>query len=37
MFDLPTMEGVAKVVLDEQTIEEEAKPLLVYRASKASA
>ncbi len=37
MFELPTMEGVAKVVLDEHTIEEEAKPLLVYREHKASA
>ncbi len=37
MFDLPTLEGVAKVVLDEHTIEEEAKPLLVYREHKASA
>ena len=31
MFDLPTLDGVAKVVLDEHTIEDEAKPLLVYR------
>jgi len=37
MFDLPTLDGVAKVVLDEHTIEEEAKPLLVYREQKASA
>ena len=37
MFDLPTMDGVDKVVLDEHTIEEEAKPLLVYREHKASA
>jgi ATP-dependent Clp protease ATP-binding subunit ClpX len=37
MFDLPTLDGVAKVVLDEHTIEEEAKPLLVYREHKASA
>ena len=37
MFELPTLEGVAKVVLDEHTIEEEAKPLLVYREHKASA
>ena len=37
MFELPTMQGVAKVVLDEHTIEEEAKPLLVYREHKASA
>ena len=31
MFELPTLDGVAKVVVDEHTIEEEAKPLLVYR------
>jgi ATP-dependent Clp protease ATP-binding subunit ClpX len=38
MFDLPTLDGVAKVVLDEHTIEEEGKPLLVYREqAKASA
>ena len=37
MFELPTLEGVVKVVLDEHTIEEEAKPLLVYREQKASA
>ncbi len=38
MFDLPTLDGVAKVVLDEHTIEEDAKPLLVYREqAKASA
>jgi len=37
MFDLPSLEGVAKVVLDEHTIEDDAKPLLVYREQKASA
>jgi len=38
MFELPTLDGVAKVVLDEHTIEENAKPLLVYREqAKASA
>jgi ATP-dependent Clp protease ATP-binding subunit ClpX len=37
MFDLPTLDGVAKVVLDEHTIEDDAKPLLVYREHKASA
>jgi ATP-dependent Clp protease ATP-binding subunit ClpX len=37
MFELPTLDGVVKVVLDEHTIEEEAKPLLVYREQKASA
>jgi ATP-dependent Clp protease ATP-binding subunit ClpX len=38
MFELPNMEGVEKVVLDESTIEENAKPLLVYREqAKASA
>ena len=37
MFDLPTMAGVAKVVIDEHIVEEGAKPLLVYREQKASA
>ncbi len=37
MFDLPALDGVAKVVLDEHTIEDDAKPLLVYREQKASA
>ena len=38
MFDLPRLDGVAKVVLDEHNIEEDAKPLLVYREqAKASA
>ncbi len=38
MFELPALEGVVKVVLDEHTIEENAKPLLVYREqAKASA
>jgi len=38
MFELPTMEGVQKVVLDDSTVEEQAKPLLVYRdKAKASA
>jgi ATP-dependent Clp protease ATP-binding subunit ClpX len=30
MFDLPTLAGVAKVVVDEHIVEEGAKPLLVY-------
>ena len=37
MFELPTLDGVAKVVLDEHTIDDGAKPLLVYREQKASA
>ncbi len=38
MFELPAQEGVQKVVLDEATIEENTKPLLVYREqAKASA
>jgi ATP-dependent Clp protease ATP-binding subunit ClpX len=38
MFDLPTLDGVAKVVIDEHTIEENSKPLFVYREqAKASA
>jgi ATP-dependent Clp protease ATP-binding subunit ClpX len=38
MFELPHLEGVAKVVVDDHTIEEAGKPLLVYREqAKASA
>ena len=37
MFDLPTLDGVAKVVVDEHIIDDGAKPLLVYREQKASA
>ena len=38
MFELPTLAGVAKVVVDEHTIEDGSKPLLVYREqAKASA
>jgi len=37
MFDLPTLDGVAKVVIDDHIIEDGAKPLLVYREKKASA
>ena len=38
MFDLPSFESVVKVVLDEHTIDDNAKPLIVYREqAKASA
>jgi ATP-dependent Clp protease ATP-binding subunit ClpX len=38
MFELPTQDGVEKVVLDESTVNEQTKPLLVYREqAKASA
>ena len=38
MFDLPSFESVVKVVLDEHTIDDSAKPLIVYREqAKASA
>ncbi|OYU14049.1 MAG: ATP-dependent protease ATP-binding subunit ClpX [Alphaproteobacteria bacterium PA4] len=37
MFDLPTLDGVAKVVIDEHIVDEGTKPLLVYREQKASA
>ena len=30
MYDLPTLDGVAKVVVDDNTIEDGAKPLLIY-------
>ena len=31
MYELPTLDGVAKVVIDEHIVEDGAKPLLVYR------
>jgi len=37
MYDLPTLEGVSKVVIDEHIIEDGTKPLLVYHEQKASA
>ena len=38
MFELPLLDGVAQVVFDEHIIEENEKPLLVYREqAKASA
>ena len=37
MFELPTLDGVVKVVIDEHIVDEGAKPLLVYREKKASA
>jgi ATP-dependent Clp protease ATP-binding subunit ClpX len=37
MFDLPNLDGVAQVVIDDHIIEDGAKPLLVYREKKASA
>lgn len=32
MYDLPSIEGIAKVVIEEKTITEDAKPLLVYKS-----
>jgi ATP-dependent Clp protease ATP-binding subunit ClpX len=38
MYELPTLEGVSKVVIDDHIVEEGARPLLVYREqAKASA
>jgi ATP-dependent Clp protease ATP-binding subunit ClpX len=30
MFELPSMEGVVKVVIDEATVDSEGKPILIY-------
>jgi ATP-dependent Clp protease ATP-binding subunit ClpX len=30
MFELPSMEGVTKVVIDEATVDSDGKPLLIY-------
>ena len=38
MYELPNLDGVTKVVVDEHIVEEGGKPLLVYREqAKASA
>jgi len=34
MYDLPSMDGVAKVVIDETVINGESKPLLIYQGEK---
>ena len=36
MYDLPSMENVAKVVIDEGVIEGESKPLMIYEGSEIS-
>jgi ATP-dependent Clp protease ATP-binding subunit ClpX len=36
MYDLPSIEGVAKVVIEEKTITEAKKPLLVYKKDEAA-
>jgi ATP-dependent Clp protease ATP-binding subunit ClpX len=30
MFELPSMEGVTKVVIDEATVDGDGKPILIY-------
>jgi len=34
MYDLPSLENVAKVVVDEAVIGGETKPLIMYRGDK---
>ncbi len=36
MYDLPSMEGVSKVVIDEGVINGESEPLLIYKSSEQS-
>ena len=36
MYDLPSIEGISKVVVEERTITDDAKPLLVYNNDQAS-
>ena len=36
MYDLPSIEGVSKVIVDEKTITEAKKPLLVYKKDEAA-
>ena len=33
MYDLPSMENVSKVVLDEQVVEGECDPYIIYETS----
>ncbi len=37
MYDLPSVEGVSKVVIEEKTITEDQKPLLVYKNDEVAA
>jgi len=37
MYDLPSMEGVSKVVIDEGVIDGDSEPLLIYKNSEQSA
>ncbi|MCW8828805.1 MAG: ATP-dependent Clp protease ATP-binding subunit ClpX [Gammaproteobacteria bacterium] len=37
MYDLPSMESVSKVVIDEGVIDGESEPLLIYKSSEQSA
>ena len=36
MYELPSMEGVSKVVVDETVIEGDAEPLMLYETQQAS-
>ncbi|MGH8605129.1 MAG: ATP-dependent Clp protease ATP-binding subunit ClpX, partial [Gammaproteobacteria bacterium] len=36
MYDLPSLDGVAKVVIDEAAISGETKPLTIYEGSEKS-
>jgi len=36
MYDLPSMDGVAKVVIDEAVINGESKPLMIYESTEMS-
>ena len=37
MFDLPSMQGVTKVVVDEQLVNGEGPPLMIYSDQSAAA
>ena len=36
MYDLPSMEGVSKVVIDENVIDGDGKPLVIYEGAEIS-
>ena len=36
MYDLPSQEGLSKVILDEDVIENDSKPLLMFEGNEQS-
>jgi len=36
MYDLPSMEGLSKAIVDEDVIDNKSKPLLIFEGGEAS-